>query len=61
MSIKKKSSLGPLLANIFMTSLEEDLILTLKSYICTWKRYVNDANAYLDPTKVKFMLNKLNK
>ena len=31
------SPLGPLLANIFMTSLEEDLIPSLKSYLFNWK------------------------
>ena len=43
-----------------MTSLEEDLILTLKSYLCNWKRYVDDTHAYVEPTKVEFILNKLN-
>ena len=54
------SPLAPLLANIFMTSLEEDLIPTLKSYLCNWKRYVDDTHAYVDPTKFEFILNKLN-
>ena len=31
------SPLGILLANIFMTPVEEDLIQTLKSYLCNWK------------------------
>ena len=54
------SPLGPLLANIFMTSLEKDLIPSLKSYLCNWKRYVDDTHAYVEPTKVEFILNKLN-
>ena len=54
------SPLGSLLANIFMKSLEEDLILTLKSCLCNWERYVDDTHAYVEPTKVEFILNKLN-
>ena len=41
------SPLVPLLANIFMTSFEEDLM----PIICNWKRYVNDRHAYVEPTK----------
>ena len=37
--------LGPLLANIFMTAVEEDLIPTLKSCLCNWKQYVDDTPA----------------
>ena len=51
---------GPLLVNIFMPSLEEDLIPTLKPYLCDSKRYIDDTHAYVGPTKVKFILNKLN-
>ena len=54
------SPLGPLLANIFMTSLEEDLMPTLKSCLWNWKQYVGDTHAYVEPTKVEFMLKKLN-
>ena len=59
MSIKS-SPLGPLLANAFMKSLEEDLIPTLKSCLCNQKRYVDDTHDYVEPTKVEFILNKLN-
>ena len=52
--------LGPFLATIFIVSLEEDLILTLKSCLCNWERYVDDPYAYVEPTKVEFILNKLN-
>lgn len=47
-----------LLVNISMATIEEDLILILKS--CNWKQYVDDAHAYVKPTKEKFILNKLN-
>ena len=54
------SPLRSLQANIFMTSLEEDLIPTLKSYLYNLKRYVDDMHPYIDPTNVEFILNKLN-
>ena len=54
------SPLGPLQANIFMTSLQEDLTPTPKSCLCNWKRYVDDKYAYVEPTKVEFILNKSN-
>ena len=54
------SPLGHLLANTFMTSLEEDLILILKLCLCDKKRYVDDTHSYVEPTKVEFVLNKLN-
>ena len=43
-----------------MTSLEEDLILILKLCLCNKKRYVDDTHSYVEPTKVEFVLNKLN-
>ena len=56
----KSSPLGPLLANAFMAPLEEDLIPTLKSCLCNQKRYVDDTHDYVEPTKIEFILNKLN-
>ena len=47
--------LGPLLANIFMTTLEEDLIPTLKSCFCNWKQYVDDTHAYVEPAIVELI------
>ena len=49
------SPLGPLLANIFMVSLAENLISALKSCLYNWKRYVDDAHAYAESTKVEFI------
>ena len=54
------SRLGPLLANIFMTSLEEEVIPKLTPYLCNWKRYVDDIYVYVSPEKVDFILTKLN-
>ena len=53
-SVAMDSLLGPLLANIFMSSLEEDLIRTLKSHLCNWKQYVDDTHAYVEQTKAEF-------
>ena len=39
------SPLSPLLANIFMISLEEKVL----PYLCYWKRYVDDTYAYVVP------------
>ena len=44
------SPLGPLLANIFVAS----------SCLCSWKQYFDDTHAYVEPTKVEFILKKLN-
>ena len=49
----------PLLANIFMTSLEE-VIPNLMPHLCNWKRYVEDTHVHANPEKVDFILTKLN-
>ena len=54
------SSLVTLLANIFMTSLQEEVIPKLTSDLCNWKRYVGDTYAYVNTEKVDFILIKLN-
>ena len=54
------SPLDLLLANIFISSSEEEVIPTLSSCLCNWKRYVDDSNAYITPENVEFILNKLN-
>ena len=54
------SPLGPLLANIFMISLEEAILLSIKKHVSHWKKYVGDTHAYIDPSKTEFVLEKLN-
>ena len=54
------SPLGPLLANILMTSLEEEVMPKLTTFLCNWKRYVDDTHGYANPEKVDFILTKLN-
>ena len=39
------SPLGPLLANIFMISLEKKVLPNVSNYLCYWKRYVDDTHA----------------
>ena len=54
------SPLGPLLENIFMTSIEEEVIPKLTPYLCNWERYVDDTHAHVNPEKVDLILTKLN-
>ena len=56
----KDHILEQLLANILMTSLEEEVIPTLTSYLWNWKRYVEDTHAYVNPEKVDVILTNLN-
>ena len=52
--------LGPLLTNIFTISLEEAILPSIKKHEARWKRYVDNTNAYIDPSKIEFFLEKLN-
>ena len=52
--------LGPLLRNIFMVSLEEAILPSIKKHVAHWKRYVDNTHAYIDPSKIEFVLEKLN-
>ena len=54
------SPLCTLLANIFMISLEEAILPSIKKQVEHWKRYVDDTHAYIDPTEIEFVLEKLN-
>ena len=54
------SPLGPVLANIFMISLEEAILPSIKKHVAHWKRSVDDTHAYIDPSKIEFVLEKLN-
>ena len=51
--------LGPVLANIFMISLEEAILRSIKKQVAHWKRYIDDTHAYIDPSKIEFVLEKL--
>ena len=54
------SPLGPLLANIFMISLEEKVLPKVSNYLCYWKRYFDDTYAYAVPENIDFVLKELN-
>ena len=60
-SVAMGSPLGSLLANIFMISLEENVIMCLSLSLCNYKRYVDDTHAYVDPAKVDMILNNSSK
>ena len=55
-----RSPLRALLANAFMTSLENNTLLKLELYLCNWKRYVDDTFTYVLPDKIEMVLHKLN-
>eukprot|EP00112_Aurelia_sp_Birch-Aquarium-sp1_P012412 Seg2610.4 transcript_id=Seg2610.4/GoldUCD/mRNA.D3Y31 product="hypothetical protein" protein_id=Seg2610.4/GoldUCD/D3Y31 len=54
------SPLGPLLANIFMVELEEQIIPTLSDDLIHWKRYVDDTHAYIREDKINDVIEILN-
>ena len=50
---------GPLLASIFMISLEDNTLPKLELYLRNWKRYVDDTFAYVLPDKIDMILHEL--
>ena len=54
------SLLDPLLANIFMISLEVVILPSIKKHAAHWKRYFDNTHGYIDPSKFEFVLEKLN-
>lgn len=54
------SSLGSFLANVLMCSLEEAIVPTLRNCLVSWKSYVNDTHAYINPDKTDCVKRKLN-
>ena len=55
-----EAPLGPLLANVFMCSLEEEIVPTLKDSLVHWKRHVDETHAYTGPEKIDYVMKKLN-
>ena len=56
----KRITLGPLLANIFIISLEDNALPKLRSCLCDWKRYINDIFVYNLPSKTDLITRELN-
>ena len=54
------SPLVPVLANIFVISLEEAILPSIKKHAAQWKRHVDDTHAFIDPSKIEFVLEKSN-
>ena len=54
------SPLRPLLANIFMISLEDNTLPQLELYLCNWKQYVDDTFSYVLPDQTDMILHELN-
>ena len=50
------SPLGSLFANIFMISLEDNILSKLESYLCNWRRYIDDIFAYVLPEKIDLIV-----
>ncbi len=54
------SPLGPVIANIFMAQLEEQLIPQLQDKVSLWQRYVDDTCTFIRKGEVDSVLEKLN-
>ena len=54
------SPLGPLFANSFMISLEENILPKLKSYLRNWRRYIDDIFASVLSEKIDLIIHELN-
>ena len=54
------SSLGSLLAKVFMCSLEESIVPTFKDSLVHCKRYDDDTLAYIQSHKIDYFMKKLN-
>ena len=54
------SPLGPVLANVFMVELEEQLVPTMKQDMPLWFRYVDDTFTYIKESQIDKVKEKLN-
>ena len=59
--VAMRSSLGPVLADIFMIEIQKTLLLdTYILYIKFWRRYVDDTISYVKIGSIKHILSLLN-
>ena len=54
------STLGPVIAGIFMVELERNLLPTLSQYMTSLKRYVDETISYVKAFRIENVLNTLN-
>ena len=54
------STLGPVIAGIFMVELERNLLPTLSQYMTSLKRYVDETISYVKVDCIENVLNTLN-
>ena len=54
------SSLGPVIAGIFMVEFENTLVSRLKNYLLFWKRYVDDTLCFVKKGSRDYILSSLN-
>ena len=54
------SLLGPELLEIFMVELENTLVPTLSNHLKSWKRYVDDANCFINEDSIEYVMSILN-
>ena len=54
------SPLGPVLANIFMAHLENNLVPSLSNVMSLWYRYVDDTITFIQDDKIDYVLEILN-
>ena len=52
------SPLGPLLPNIFMISIEENILPKLESNLGNWRRYIDDIFACVLPEKIDLIVHE---
>ena len=50
------SPVGPVLVNIFMVELEQNIILTLSKETSLWKRYVDDTICFVNSNSINHVL-----
>ena len=50
------SPLGPVLANMFMVELEQNMVPTLSNDISLWKRYADDTICFIKLTSINKVL-----
>ena len=53
-------TIRPSVGEHFYDTLEKAILPSIKKHVVHWKRYVEDTHAYIDPSEIEFILEKLN-